>query len=68
MILFVILPANCETCLPEEPRAQGRFTVYIFMYSWEQHDLLRHHSTVSSDENFPEKFKSENFPFFYKDS
>jgi hypothetical protein len=21
-----------------------------------------------SDENFPEKFKSENFPFFYKDS
>jgi hypothetical protein len=23
---------------------------------------------VTSDENFPEKFKSENFPFFYKDS
>jgi hypothetical protein len=23
---------------------------------------------ITSDENFPEKFKSENFPFFYKDS
>jgi hypothetical protein len=23
---------------------------------------------VTSDENFPEKIKSENFPFFYKDS
>jgi hypothetical protein len=34
-------PANCETCL----HSAGLKVASLFMYSWEQHDLLRHHCT-----------------------
>jgi Na+-transporting methylmalonyl-CoA/oxaloacetate decarboxylase gamma subunit len=46
-------------------RCLGKAMVLLFLLK-----LLHHMALVAtvSDENFPEKFKSENFPFFYKDS
>jgi hypothetical protein len=48
-------------------RATVKWLWYLASLSSYCHHTGINGSTVS-DENFPEKFKSENFPFFYNDS